>query len=235
MEGKQSSQMPRIILDKRSIIALAGFPFVAMALLNGIYLESLYRSSIVCFWIVDGIQFLVVPGLAVFFLVKAASIFPRDYGFKSFGPSVSAVKILGLYLFMCVVFWLAYFPIVKAAYHFFWPYAGGFGYSLLVPESFLFKIGVVFYLSGTAALVEEAVFRGLPWLYFSMVHPNRRPILVYILLTSILFSAIHYEQGPHGMIATFFLGVVSSLLYVKIQNLWPFVIGHFIMDLISFW
>jgi membrane protease YdiL (CAAX protease family) len=121
------------------------------------------------------------------------------------------------------------------SFHFFWPYAGGFGYSLLVPESFLPKIGVVLYLSATAALVEEAVFRGLPWFYFSMVRPNRKPITLYILSTSFLFSAIHCEQGPQGMIAVFSLGIVSALLYVKIQNLWPFVIGHFIMDVISFW
>jgi hypothetical protein len=222
-------------LEKRNIIALASFPFVAMALLNAIYLEDLCRSSVVWFWIVDGIQFLLVPGAAVFFLVKAGSIFPRDYGFKPFGPDMSVFKIIGLCLLMCVVFWLAYFPVINTAYYYFWLFANHFGYSLLVPEPFLPKIGVVLYLSGTAALVEEAVFRGLPWYYFSLIRPNQRPILVYILLTSILFSAIHYEQGPHGMIAAFSLGIVSALFYVKIQNLWPLVIGHFIMDIISFW
>jgi membrane protease YdiL (CAAX protease family) len=75
----------------------------------------------------------------------------------------------------------------------------------------------------------------LPWLYFSLIRPNRQPVAVYVFLSSFLFSATHWEQGPHGMIATFLLGIVSALLYVKIQNLWPFVIGHFILDVASFW
>ncbi|RPI75440.1 MAG: CPBP family intramembrane metalloprotease [Desulfobacteraceae bacterium] len=235
IDGKENAADPSICSTKRSMVVLAVFPIIAMALLNAIYVEDLYRSSVVWFWIVDGIQFLLVPGAAVFFLVKAGSIFPRDYGFKPFGPDLSVFQIIGLCLLMCVVFWLAYFTVINTAYHYFWPFANHFGYSLLVPEPFLPKIGVVLYLSGTAALVEEAVFRGLPWYYFSLIRPNQRPILVYVLLTSILFSAIHSEQGPHGMIASFFLGIAAAILYAKIKNLWPFIVGHFILDVISFW
>lgn len=181
------------------------------------------------------INFVVIPALLVVFLARAASTTPLDYGFRPFAKGRSTAEDVGLCVFIIAIYWLAYEPIKQLAYQFLWIHAGTFGYGSVLPERLLPKFAVVVYLSTTAALVEEAVFRGLPWLYLSKLRFSRHRVPVYVLSTSVLFAAIHSEQGPHGMLATFSLGLVAATLYARIQNLWPFVIAHFVADIVSFW
>jgi len=222
-------------VEKRIVIALAIFPPLALGLLNDIYLEPLYRRYPLWFWVVDITQFVVVPALVLVFLVRAGSITPRDYGFGPFAKGPRTAEDVGLCVFMCAVFWLAYEPIKLLGYRFLWPHVGTFGYGSVLPESFFPRLGIVFYFSATAALVEESLFRGLPWLYLSQLRLRRHRVPIYVFSTSLLFAAIHSEQGPHGILATFSLGLVAAMLYARIQNLWPFVVGHFVTDIASFW
>jgi len=222
-------------IDKRSLVALAILPSLALGLLNDLYLESLYQHNVAWFWAADFTQFVIVPALMAFFLLKAGSITPRDYGFRPFAPGMRIVDVAGLCLLTCAVFWLSYEPVKHIAYSLFRSHPETFGYDSVIPQPLLLKIPVVLYFSLTAAFVEEAVFRGLPWLYFSQFNSGRRRAAVYVVSTALLFSAIHSEQGLPGMLAAFTLGVAAAMMYAKIQNLWPFVAAHFVTDLISFW
>ena len=129
----------------------------------------------------------------------------------------------------------AYRPVEVIAYGFLWPYAGTFSAAAMLPESGLRRIPGVLYLSITAGLVEEAVFRGLPWLYLSTFAHFRRRVPVYVISTFLLFSLVHSEQGPHGMLAALSFGIAAAILYLKIRNLWPIAIGHVATDVIGFW
>jgi membrane protease YdiL (CAAX protease family) len=225
----------QIAIDRRSLVALAIFPSLALGLLDDLYLGPLYQRGDMWFWAADFAQFVIVPALVVFLLIKIGSITPRNYGFRPFALDTHTVDIVGLCLFMCVVYWLSYEPVKRIASSFLSPYTGTFDYNSSLPQSPWMRIPLVLYFSLTAAFVEEAVYRGLPWLYFSLFNPGRRKVAGYVVSTSLLFSAIHSEQGLPGMLAALSLGVVAAMMYAKIQNLWPFVAAHFVTDLISFW
>jgi membrane protease YdiL (CAAX protease family) len=222
-------------LNRRSVIALAVLPSVALGLLNDLYLEPLSRYGAACFWAADFGQYVVVPTAVAFVLAGAGGIKPRDYGFRSVRSGTSIAEAIGLCLFMCAMYWLAYEPVKQISYRFLWRYAGTFGYASMQPEAPFLRHGVTWYLSVTAAFVEEAVFRGLPWLYFAEWNLPRYRTTLYVASTSLLFAATHSEQGAPGMLAALSLGIVTAMLYVKIRNLWPFVAAHFVIDVFSFW
>ena len=222
-------------VDKRSLVALAIFPSLALGLLNDLYLEPLYQRGAIWFWAADFTQFVVVPALMAFLLLKAGSIAPRDYGFRPFPRGTHTADKVGSCLIMSAIFWVSYEPVERIMQWLLSSHPVTFGYGSVLPQLSLLRIPIVLYFSLTAAFVEEAVFRGLPWLYFSQFNLGRCRVAVYVVSTSSLFSAIHSEQGLSGMLAAFSLGVVAAMMYAKIQNLWPFVAAHFVTDLISFW
>lgn len=219
---------------KNNIVLLAILPSVALGLLNDLYLEPLSHYGAMWFWAADIGQFVVVPGIVAFLLLRHG-LTPSDFGLRTLGPSTGTVEAVGLCIFVCAVYWIAYEPIRQISYRFIWPYDGTFGYGRMLPQPPLARSGVVLYLSATAAIVEEVAFRGLPWLYFSRWPQSPWRVSIYVASTAVLFAAIHSEQGPHGVLASFCLGLVAATLYAKIQNLWPFVAAHFVSDVVSFW
>jgi hypothetical protein len=222
-------------IDRGSILLLAIFPSLAISLLNQFYLEAVYQQGQLWFYLADACQWIVTPVLVWLFVLRPANIKPKDYGLRVPVLGVRPLETLGLFLFIAVLLWISYSPVYDIAYRFLWKYAGTFSYGNAAPKSFPWNALVVFYYAVTAAFVEEVVFRGLPWIYFSIAVSQPRRKFWYITITSILFAASHSEQGPHGMIAALSFGIVSAMLYIELKNLWPLVFGHFVCDVISFW
>ena len=84
-------------------------------------------------------------------------------------------------------------------------------------------------------MVEEIVYRGIP---HKLIFENKRIVrkkFIYILFTSVAFSAIHWDKGLHLLIGTFIFGLLAGWLYLKLRNLWPLVGGHFLYDFYIFW
>ena len=223
------------VLDGRSILLLAILPPFALGMLNQFYLESAYRHSKALFYVADSFQFVVVPMLVWFLVLRPAKIQLKDVGLRLPIFGAKPFETGGLFLFVAIVLWIAYEPVNAIAYRYLWREAGIFGYGTVIPKSFPSNAVVVVYFSLTAAFVEEIVFRGLTWSYFSSALPAAWRVPAYIIVTSVLFAAIHSEQGPHGMIAAFSFGLAAAALFVKLKNLWPLVFGHFVGDVIAFW
>jgi len=221
-------------LDRRSTVLLAIFPPVALGLLNDLYLLPLYECAPALYWAADAFQYLVVPVIVYIFLVRIARISPAEFGFRKFSRDTRLIDSVGEVVFVTVMFWVSYTPVSRIAYRFLWKYAPAFSVGGLIPHGGTGRLLAVTYLSLTAAFVEETVFRGLPWLYFSLAVPRSSRASWYVLTTSVLFAATHSEQGPAGVVAAFSLGLIAAMLYTRIQNLWPFVIGHFVTDMLAF-
>jgi hypothetical protein len=226
--------MPIGRLDKRSTILLAVFPTLALELLNTFWLEPLILRGPAIFYAADILQWIIVPGLVWAFLLRAPHIKPKEYGFPDSSQTPSLISVAQA-LSVALLLWLAYKPVFVIAYRWFWPYAENFGYSAIIPKLFPWNILISLYFSTTAAVVEETVFRGLPWLYFSCFLSPARRIIWYLILTPLLFAACHSEQGPHGVIAAWAYGLTAALLYIRLRNLWPLILGHFVIDMIEFW
>jgi hypothetical protein len=209
-------------MTRESTILLAIFPIIAIGILNGLYLPVLALSNRVAYWFADAAAWVVLPAACTVFLVIALRLRPADFGFRS----LSFTDLIGLCTLVTFAYWVAYEPVKDVAHRFFWQTAESNSFVHALPESQPWRWLLVFYASLTAALVEEPVFRSLPWLYFSSSLAN--PEFPFVASTAILFAAVHWEQGIPGLIAAGSLGVVAAMLYTKIRNVWPFVVAHFI-------
>lgn len=73
------------------------------------------------------------------------------------------------------------------------------------------------------AIGEELVFRGV---LFRIFHKWIRNIHLVVIITSILFSAMHLQF--YGFVPRMFLGLVFGYLFVYSRSLWVPIIAHFV-------
>jgi len=221
-------------ISKTEAVLIAISAFVAYGLLKGIWNEGLYRLSPILFWIADALQFVLFPALGVIFLGRVAKIWPRNYGFRPLMPEYSLMEAAVMLVFVTVSCWATYSVVKSIAWSYLYKSASAWGYGTVVPKSQPMKVIVLAYLSLTTAFVEETVFRSLPWLYLNAHSMARKHIGGYVFGTSVLFAMVHWSNGPHNVLATFALGLVSASFYAKIRNIWPLVFEHFLLDFDAF-
>jgi membrane protease YdiL (CAAX protease family) len=226
-------------IDQETAILLALFPLITLGLVNGLYFPQLAISNHGLYWALDVLQFVVVPALAYRLLLKYG-VQPKDYGLRglavvgsrNFAIGSSWPDRIGLIVFVSFIYWLT-FEVAKALlYPFFWEGISPVTFSEALPEGEFWHWLLIVYAALTAGLIEEPVFRSLPWLYCS--RRFRSPQRPYVLISSLLFGLVHWEQGTLVIIAAGFLGYVAALLYISIRNVWPFVIAHFLTDMWCF-
>lgn len=83
-------------------------------------------------------------------------------------------------------------------------------------------------MAAVPAIFEEVFFRGG---FQNMMYRSTGNLWVSVIVTSILFSAIHFSF--YGFIARTALGIVLGLLYAYSKNLWMPVIAHFLNNAIA--
>lgn len=83
------------------------------------------------------------------------------------------------------------------------------------------------FLSITAGITEEIIFRGFLIAVLSLV----LPLPVAAVLAIIIFGLGHIYQGVAGILRTSLLGGVLTLVYLMGGSLWPAIILHIIIDL----
>jgi membrane protease YdiL (CAAX protease family) len=92
-----------------------------------------------------------------------------------------------------------------------------------VTESGILFYAVTIYLGLSAGLVEEFLFRDLLYRTFSGF---RHSLALFLVISSILFSLVHWENGLANLAATYIFGVFMAIDYLGLHNLWSLVIGH---------
>ena len=83
-------------------------------------------------------------------------------------------------------------------------------------------------MAAAPAVFEEVFFRGG---FQNMMHRSTGNLWVSVVVTSILFSAIHFSF--YGFLARTALGLVLGLLYAYSKNLWIPILAHFINNAIA--
>lgn len=81
----------------------------------------------------------------------------------------------------------------------------------------------LFVMALVPAVVEEAFFRGG---FQNMMHRSTNQIWVSIIITSLLFSAIHFSF--YGFLTRTALGIILGLIYAHGKNLWMPILAHFV-------
>jgi len=202
-------------------------PTAALLTLNGLYLGPAFGASAPLFWFLDLAQFVLVPLASVWALWRFAGVRPRDYGLGPLAGAQPPSFALVLYLLVIAAFAYGYgFAKLLALFvPWEWP-ATAFVYTQAFPHHAAGSLALLAYLSISEALAEEIVFRGRPALWLRAQ--------AYPLASAAAFAAIHWESGTREVVATFLLGVVLAALYLRVRNLWPFVAGHAVTDMLAF-
>jgi hypothetical protein len=222
------------VLTRPEAVLAALFPFVALSLLNHFYKAWVFDLGPAWFWLADAVQYLVAPAAGWYFFLRPAGVKPSDYGLKYGRNSHDRHGGIAFTLFIALLLVAAYWPIHTVANALLAKFSGNFQDVNPKSGTYFASLIVALYMSATAALVEEGVWRGLSWLYLSAVLPLRWRRFWYVLITATVFAIAHSEQGPGGVMAAFWFGVLAAGLYLKLKTLWPVVLGHFITDLLIF-
>lgn len=88
------------------------------------------------------------------------------------------------------------------------------------------------YVSLTAGITEEIIYRGFLIFAFSYIFPNYS-IWFIILFASLLFGFAHTYQGLSGVVKTTIVGALFSMLYIGLNSILPIIIFHFLIDLVA--
>ncbi|HEY9003395.1 MAG TPA: type II CAAX endopeptidase family protein [Mucilaginibacter sp.] len=90
---------------------------------------------------------------------------------------------------------------------------------------------MIFFIALTAGVTEELIFRGYLLTRLSQLFKNN---VVAIIVSSLLFAALHYKYGSlRELIFTFLIGIIFSIYYIKYRNIKAIIITHFLIDYIN--
>ena len=88
------------------------------------------------------------------------------------------------------------------------------------------------YVSITAGVTEEIIYRGFLIFAFSYLFPDMS-IWAAIVLASVLFGLAHSYQGLKGVIKTMVVGIWFSILAIGLGSIVPLIILHFLIDYVA--
>lgn len=220
-------------LSRANAILVATTTFILISIGDG-SLGSLFRAFPASFWLFDTLKFVALPAVLLYWLARSCDVTPKSYGLKKVAGHRTCVDSFGVIAIPAISLYFAY------------RFTGAlFAFILgeqetpsllreMTPSGYLHAPAVV-YFAITAGLVEEIFFRGLPLLFLHQRMGTAFPAMAYVLGTSLLFGAAHWENGRHEVMATFCYGALSSFLYLKLRNLWPLVAAHTLIDLWDLW
>jgi membrane protease YdiL (CAAX protease family) len=217
-----------------AILVACGIPiFIAIA--DGFFKAPLYRFSAAAFWVFDFTKFVLITVVLMVWLARAFSVTPASYGLRPDRKGEDWFHIVGLTVFLAILLYVIYQFVQHLSWAIVWrifhPEPGTAFYKSTVPDGLL-HYPVLLYLAVTAGFAEEVFFRALPLLYFRERYGTSKPNWIYVVTTSLLFGAAHWENGAHEVIATFAYGIAASVFYLKLKDLWPLVGAHALID---FW
>ncbi|MBX9632632.1 MAG: CPBP family intramembrane metalloprotease [Burkholderiales bacterium] len=218
----------------RWAIPLALLPLVAQSLFDGFYKGPLHQWSETAFWLVDVTKFVLLPAIVLWALARFGGVRPRDYGFRWPRTEPERERFIGSMLLAGLVLVPLYFVAEELIWRL-WPAARpAFTYGSALPGEWPTRWLVVAYYSLTAGVVEEIVFRGLPWAWAAPFAGTSAKRWAWVGITSVTFGLVHWENGwPDVLTATLF-GIAAAILYLRLRNLWPLVAAHALTDLIAF-
>jgi membrane protease YdiL (CAAX protease family) len=196
--------------------------------LNGL-VNARLNAWPLAYWICEVLIWVIVPIAVLSYLVQRAGLRFADIGLSRsiFGKqSVTLVVITSLlFCVLCYAVYTGVYAFMRGVL----PDAGIFSYRSVLPSEDSGRAFAVFYLAFSAGVVEEIYFRGL---LFKVLGFARRAVPLYLLVSPILFAAIHWESGWANTGAAYVYGLFAAVAYLAMRNIWPLIVGHFYTDYI---
>lgn len=203
-----------------------------LQLLNGFFILKLHQYNSTLFWLYDVFQFIILPLALLFILYTHFNIKPGSYGL-SIPETTQKKKNLILIIIYCTIllqlFSFVSYEVTKA-FIVDIPYKN---YQSVIPTGAL-RIPTILYMSLSAAIVEEIIYRGLLFIILKNIINEKKFDFVYIFTTALLFTVVHWENSAADIVSSFVYGVIAATLYLQYKNLIPIIIAHFIINLVVF-
>jgi membrane protease YdiL (CAAX protease family) len=218
-------------LLSRVLLVIA--PFFLVGLLNGFYIDALSAIPWL-YWTVDIVSWVALPLFILYYMKCQYGLGLRDYGIELFSDPRRNRETLTWSLMATLLLAIYYFGLAWLTRLFFPEVSGSGGYAGMVPTGAM-RLSVVIYLAATAAIFEEIFFRGMLRRIIFANFAESVATLLYVLGSSILFGLVHWENGTAEVLTTMVTGMVSCFLYLRMNNLVPLIVAHFLIDLVVFW
>lgn len=212
----------------KSAILISLFVVVVVWGINGVYLSILSKYSASAFWTADLVQWVLLPSALIWILTSHYLVRPKHYGLD---PADIGIQTIAWSVPASITFYAAYFWLTEFVSGQLGNPGGFFAFEDVFPTG---NLGTVAWLYSalSAGIVESVFFIGLPWLLWSQTRSEDR--VWFTAFWSVVFAAVHWEQGPHVFVGALAFNLVACAWYFRLKTLWPVVIGHVIVDLIDF-
>ncbi len=209
------------------LLALCGItPFM----INGLVNSVIYDNALL-YWGFELLTWIVIPCIILYRVTRTPGFRFSDLGYHT---AIRGRHNPGLVLLVCVLFAPLCYGVYAGSYALFsdlFPGPGFFNYESIVPESGILYLAVVIYFGLSAGLVEEFLFRGLLYHAFAGFQHS---LALFLLVSPLLFSLVHWEDGLANLASTYVFGVFMAIAYLGFRNLWPLMLGHIFTDLLWF-
>jgi len=201
-------------------------------LFGGFYNTYFYNNYQIAYWFSRFLLNLVLLLVGILLLRKTYNFSFSDMGFslsrKYISPLVFVVSCVAL-----VTFWL-FFPIFyfNNIHHIITTFLPVNYFK--ISRDFLFPPYIprwvfAFYVAVVGGFFEEVYYRGL---IFKLLSDRNVKISIIVIVSSCLFTAVHWPAGIQYMPLNFFISIVLAIFYAKFRTVWPLIFGHFAADLI---
>lgn len=211
-------------------IAALTAPVILVALFNGFYLPALERMGAPLFWCVDVLSWVALPAVLLLLLFRHFRVRSVDYGFGL--PQEGLLRFVFFTLLATLILGTVFFGVRNHALPFFGYPAAVFQFEDM-EKAGLSGYVIWIYSALSAGFIESIFYIGLPWLAcqrWRSVSP-----WLFSLVSAFVFACVHWEQGPHVLMAAFAFGLAACAWFFWRRNLWHVAIAHTLIDLYSFY
>ncbi len=215
-----------------SRVAILRLLFLGMPLLlNDLYLGLLPEDNTRLEIVLDVLFYIAWQSSVIYFAWQAGLFRFSEFGFSP----VRVVNQLrdGFLLFLAAtfVFMLLYFAMSSVDSRMGTHWASEWHDPL--PDWASWKqFAWVLYLSVTAGVFEEVIYRGIVMGQLRRAGMNNVAVL---LLSATFFALIHWSLGIFTLIVAFTFGLIWGILYMRYAALLPVIIAHFLFDFVVFY
>lgn len=199
--------------------------------MNGFYDFYLSEFSLPIYSVLRLITSAMIPLIGIIILSKRCTYKTADFGLVVANKFINVWGVL-LATLPLFLFW-RFFPIFYYRRIDMW-------FINLVPVNYFkmpypksiaeFSLFLHLLLVLTAGFFEEVYYRSILYKIFKERKMN---VVSIILISSLIFTAAHWEAGIHWLPLVFIAAIVLSWFYAKYRTAWPLIIAHILVDLFS--
>ena len=182
---------------------------------------------------------LLLPVVSVFVSLAMTCVFAKlnGYGWKEFGLNrPTSWSMTAVWGFVCAIIFMVITGLAMVAFNALFKVEPDMSrFEILKNNPAMLAMGI-FSAWFVAAIPEEVIFRGYMLGRLSKSFGGQRVAwITSAVVISVIFGVDHFYQGPAGIFATGFVGLLFCFAFMIFRrNLWILIIAHGLIDTLAF-